>query len=301
MKERTKPEQEDRERTDWLTELMRSSARELIAAALNTEVNELVASYAEQRDEQARAVVVRNGHHPARDIQTGIGPVTVQVPKVRSRQGQPVTFRSALVPPYVRKTARLEAAIPWLYLKGISTGEMQPALEALLGPEAQGLSASTVARLKQVWRDEYEAWHQRRVDAEQWVYIWVDGIYSGLRAEQHRLCALVVIGMNAQGQKHFLASPTWLATLSYLVLIPVAVLVGTEISINPWAQGAVAGCAVIVWMVLDRMIKRSLGEYRVRKLLVRSGRQWRLFCGEWEGHEEADLSWLDHPSEQDAS
>jgi transposase-like protein len=205
MKERTKPEQEDRERTDWLTELMRSSARELIAAALNTEVNELVASYAEQRDEQARAVVVRNGHHPARDIQTGIGPVTVQVPKVRSRQGQPVTFRSALVPPYVRKTARLEAAIPWLYLKGISTGEMQPALEALLGPEAQGLSASTVARLKQVWRDEYEAWHQRRVDAEQWVYIWVDGIYSGLRAEQHRLCALVVIGMNAQGQKHFLA------------------------------------------------------------------------------------------------
>jgi hypothetical protein len=95
--------------------------------------------------------------------------------------------------------------------------------------------------------------------------------------------------------------PTWLATLSYLVLIPVAVLVGTEISINPWAQGAVAGCAVIVWMVLDRMIKRSLGEYRVRKLLVRSGRQWRLFCGEWEGHEEADLSWLDHPSEQDSS
>lgn len=205
MKVRTKPEQEDRERTDWLTELMRSSVRELIAAALNTEVNELVASYAEQRDERARAVVVRNGHHPARDIQTGIGPVTVQVSKVRSRQGQPVTFRSALIPPYVRTTARLEAAIPWLYLKGISTRKMQPALEALLGPEAQGLSASTVARLKQVWRDEYEAWHQHRVDAEQWVYIWVDGIYSGLRGEQHRLCALVVIGMNAQGKKHCLA------------------------------------------------------------------------------------------------
>lgn len=104
-------------------------------------------------------MVVRNGHHPARDIQRGIGPVRVQVPKVRSRQGQPVTFRSVLVLPYVRKTARLEAAIPWLSLKGISTGEMQPALEALLGSEAQGFSASTVARLKQVWRDEYEAWY----------------------------------------------------------------------------------------------------------------------------------------------
>ena len=99
----------------------------------------------------------------------------------------------------------LETAIPWLYLKGISTGEMQPALEALLGPEAQGLSASTVSRLKQAWRTEYEAWRQRRVDTAQWVYIWVDGIYSGLRAEQQRLCALVVIGMNAQGEKHFLA------------------------------------------------------------------------------------------------
>jgi len=205
MQERTKVEEEDRERTDWLTEFLRSSARELIATALKTEVDELVASYAEQRDERARAVVVRNGHHPARAIQTGIGPVTVQVPKVRSRQGKPVTFRSALVPPYVRKTASLEAAIPWLYLKGISTGEMQPALEALLGPEAQGLSASTVSRLKQVWRAEYEAWRQRRVDDDQWVYIWVDGIYSGLRAEQQRLCALVIIGMNAQGEKHFLA------------------------------------------------------------------------------------------------
>lgn len=158
MKEHTKPEQADRGRTDGLTELLQSSARELIAVALKTEVEELVASYADQRDEQARAVVVRNGYHPTRDIQTGIGPVTVQVPKVRSRQGQPVTFRSALVPPYVRKTATLETAIPWLYLKGISTGEMQPALEALLGPEAQGLSARTVSRLKHVWRAEYEAW-----------------------------------------------------------------------------------------------------------------------------------------------
>ena len=205
MQERSNPEREDRESPDTLTTLIRSGARELIAQALEMEVAELLASYAEQHDEHDRAVVVRNGHHPARAIQTGIGPVTVQVPKVRSRQGQPVTFRSALVPPYVRKTASLEAAIPWLYLKGISTGEMQGALEALVGPEARGLSASTVSRLKQSWREEYTAWRQRRVDTEQWVYLWVDGIDSGLRAEDHRLCALVIIGMNAQGEKHFLA------------------------------------------------------------------------------------------------
>ncbi len=157
MQERSKPEREDRESPDTLTTLIRSGARELIAQALEMEVAELLASYAEQRDEHDRAVVVRNGHHPTRAIQTGIGPMTVQVPKVRSRQGKAVTFRSALVPPYVRKTASLKAAIPWLYLKGISTGEMQGALEAFVGPEAQGLSASTVSRLKQSGREEYTA------------------------------------------------------------------------------------------------------------------------------------------------
>ncbi len=131
--------------------------------------------------------------------------MTVQVPKVRSRQGQAVQFHSTLVPPYVRKSRSLETALPWLYLKGISTGEMQAALEALVGPEAKGLSASTVARLKQTWREEYESWRQRRLDQDRWVYLWVDGIYSGLRAENQRLCALVVIGVNAQGEKHLLA------------------------------------------------------------------------------------------------
>lgn len=205
MRKRTKTEQEDRGTSDVLTEVMRAGARKLIAQALDAEVAELLAAYANQRDVQGRALVVRNGHQPEREIQTGMGPVTVHVPKVRSRQGEPVAFRSALVPPYVRKTASLEAAIPWLYLKGISTGEMQTALEALVGPEAKGLSASTVARLKQTWREEYEAWRQRRLDDDHWVYIWVDGIYSGLRAEHHRLCAWVVIGVNGRGEKHFLA------------------------------------------------------------------------------------------------
>jgi len=205
MSKRSKTEQEERGGQDGLTELIRTGARKLIAQALKVEVAELLATYADQQDEQGRAVVVRNGHHPEREIQTGIGSVTVQVPKVRSRQGEPVTFRSALVPPYVRKTASLEAAIPWLYLKGISTGEMQAALEALVGPEAKGLSASTVSRLKQVWREEYEVWREQALAEESWVYIWVDGIYSGLRADSQRLCALVVIGVNAQGKKQLLA------------------------------------------------------------------------------------------------
>ena len=205
MQEGSKTEAEDRVSKDLLMDIIRAGAQQLIAQALKVEVTELLATYADQRDEQGHARVVLSGHHPARVIQTGMGPVPVRVPKVRSRQGDPVRFHSALVPPYVRKTASLEAAIPWLYLKGISTGEMQVALEALVGPEAKGLSASTVARLKQVWREEYDIWRHRRLDADQWVYLWVDGIYSGLRAETQRLCALVVIGMNAQGEKHLLA------------------------------------------------------------------------------------------------
>lgn len=190
---------------DTLTELLRTGARQLLAHALEAERAELLAQYADQQDEQGRAMVVGSGHHPEREIQTGLGPVSVQVPKVRSRQGPPVTFHSALVPPYVRKSATLEAAIPWLYLKGISTGEMQTALEALVGPEAKGLSASTVARLKQTWRTEYQTWRQQRLAEETWVYVWVDGIYSGLRADDQRLCALVVIGVTSQGEKQLLA------------------------------------------------------------------------------------------------
>ena len=205
MKKRSKTEQEERGGQDELTDLIRAGAQKLIAQALKAEVVELLATYADQQDEQGHARVVLSGHHPTREIQTGIGPVTVQVPKVRSREGEPVTFRSALVPPYVRKTRSLEAALPWLYLKGISTGEMQAALEVLVGPEAKGLSASTIARLKQVWREEYDTWRQRRLDDEQWIYMWVDGIYSGLRAENQRLCALVIIGVNAQGEKQLLA------------------------------------------------------------------------------------------------
>lgn len=190
---------------DPLTELLRSGARQLIQQAVDAELQELLSSHSERRLEDGRAGVVRNGYLPEREIQTGLGPVTVKIPKVRSKTGEPVTFRSALVPPYVRKAQTLEAALPWLYLKGISSGEMASALEVLVGPEAKGLSASTVSRLKRVWAQEYRAWSEDRLDKDRWVYIWADGVYSGLRAEHTKLCALVIIGVNERGEKRFLA------------------------------------------------------------------------------------------------
>ena len=192
-------------RLDPLTELLRKGAQDLIGQAVELELAELLAQYSNCRTSEGKAAVVRNGYHPQRELQTGIGPVTVRIPKVRSKSGEPVTFRSALVPPYVRKTASLEAALPWLYLKGISTGEMGEALKVLLGPQAEGFSAGTISRLKQVWGQEYRDWNEERLDKDRWVYVWADGVYSGLRAEQAKLCALVVIGVNERGEKHFLA------------------------------------------------------------------------------------------------
>lgn len=193
------------ESSDPLTDLLRQGARDLIQRAVEAELSEYLQGFQDRRLADGRAAVVRNGYQPERAIQTGIGPVTVKVPKIRAKDGSPVTFRSALVPPYVRKTRSLEAALPWLYLKGVSTGEMENALEVLVGPQAKGLSASTVARLKRQWADEYTAWRQSRLDKDRWVYVWADGIYSGLRAENSKLCALVIIGVNERGQKHFLA------------------------------------------------------------------------------------------------
>ena len=190
---------------DPLTELLRAGAEQLIYQAVEADLQALLAEHSERRTADGKAGVVRNGYLPAREIQTGLGPVTVQIPKVRAKTGEPVTFRSALVPPYVRKTKSLEAALPWLYLKGISSGEMGDALKVLVGPDAQGLSASTVSRLKQVWAQEYRNWCEEPLDKDRWVYVWADGVYSGLRAEQTKLCALVVIGVNEQGKKHFLA------------------------------------------------------------------------------------------------
>ena len=150
--------------TDTLTELVRQGARQIIEQAVEAELSTFMDQFSERLVANGKAAVVRNGYHPERSIQTGIGPVTVKIPKVRAKDGEPVTFHSSLVPPYIRKTRSLEAAIPWLYLKGVSSGEMASALEALVGPEARGLSANTVSRLKQQWANEYRVWRKSRLD-----------------------------------------------------------------------------------------------------------------------------------------
>lgn len=190
---------------DPLNELLKTGAEQLIYQAVEAELLELALQNRHRLTEDGKAAVVRNGYLPERKIQTGIGPVSVRIPKLRSKDGTPIQFHSALVPPYIRKTRSLEAALPWLYLKGISIGEMGEALKVLVGSDAEGLSASTISRLKQVWAEQYIEWRARPLHQDQWVYIWADGIYSGLRSEQDKLCALVIIGVNERGEKHFLA------------------------------------------------------------------------------------------------
>ena len=190
---------------DAFTSFIRQGAQRLIAEAVQAELEQFLVGFAGRSDDSGRCAVVRNGYLPERTILTGIGPIAVQVPKVRSRTEESVVFRSALVPSYVRRAHSVDAALPWLYLHGVSTGDMAEALSALVGPQAVGLSPAVVSRLKSRWQKEYQAWGQASLGKERWVYLWVDGIYSGLRAEEQRLCALVVIGVNERGQKRFLA------------------------------------------------------------------------------------------------
>jgi transposase-like protein len=190
---------------DLLSTMLRAGAQRLVAQAVQAEFEEFLGRFAGERFEDGRAVVVRNGFQPEREVLTGLGSVSVRIPKARSRAEEPAVFHSRLVPPYVRRAKSVDAVLPWLYLHGVSTGNMQAALAALLGPEAAGLSASVVARLKNRWMEEYRLWRRSKLGKDRYVYLWVDGIYSGLRAEDERLCALVVIGVNERGQKKLLA------------------------------------------------------------------------------------------------
>jgi len=204
MKNNTVIDLDNPEEIDPLTELLRSGAKKLVAGAIQAELDEQLMRFEDQKTTDGRQRVVRSGCHPEREIVTGIGKVSVEVPKIRSREGEPESFQSLIVPPYIRRTGTLDAAIPWLYLKGISSGQMQVALSAIVGEEAKGLSANVVGRLKRRWEAEYKDWCTRSV-ADEWVYVWADGIYSGLRGDDGRLCCLVIIGVNSRGQKHFLA------------------------------------------------------------------------------------------------
>ncbi|RMF47100.1 MAG: IS256 family transposase [Deltaproteobacteria bacterium] len=193
---------------DPLTELLRRGARKLIEEAIHAELDVMLESVAHLKDEQGRRRVVRNGYLPERSVQTGIGEVTVKVPRVRDRAKtaqQKIRFTSSILPKYMRKTRSLEALIPWLYLKGVSTGDFSEALAALLGTDAPGLSQPTISRLKAAWKQEYEAWRQRDLSQKEYVYVWADGVYFNVRMDQDAQCILVIIGATKDGRKELIA------------------------------------------------------------------------------------------------
>jgi transposase-like protein len=189
-----------------LEEMIRNGARQIISQALEAEITELLGQYSNVLTLDGKPAVVRNGYLPERPILTAVGPVPVKVPRVRDRNGLGVRFNSSLVPSYIRKSTRMTAAIPWLYLKGISTGDMSEALCALLGEDAKGLSANVVARLKEVWVTEHHTWSKRDLSATKYIYWWADGIHTGVRAEgSNGQCLLVIIGVRPDGTKEQVA------------------------------------------------------------------------------------------------
>ncbi|HGF0936977.1 TPA: IS256 family transposase [Legionella pneumophila] len=192
------------ESQDPLTELLRSGARDLIKQAVEAELANMLNEHKDHKLSDGRQMVVRNGYLPERTIQTGIGDVEIKVPKVRDRSGSGIKFSSSLLPPYLKRSKSIEELIPWLYLKGISTGDYSEALCALLGKNAKGLSANTISRLKAQWLDEHNLWQHQDLSQKRYVYFWADGIYSNVRMDD-RLCLLVIIGVTEHGKKELVA------------------------------------------------------------------------------------------------
>ena len=194
--------------SDILTDVLRQGAQQMLRRAIQAEVEAWIHERSHLQDAAGRQQVVRNGHLPERSIVTGLGPLQVQQPRVRDRRPaeEREHFTSTLLPPYLRRTKSVDELIPWLYLKGISTGDMPEALQALLGPECGNLSSNTVVRLKQVWEAEHQTWSKRSLAGEEFVYVWADGIHSNIRlGEGERQCLLVLIGATKDGKKKLLA------------------------------------------------------------------------------------------------
>lgn len=192
---------------DVLSELLREGAQQMLAAAIEAEVSEWIEGHAQVRDGCGHRQVVRNGYLPERSITTGIGPVKIRQPRVHDRRQseEREVFSSKILPPYLRKTRSIEELLPWLYLKGLSTGNFHEALQALVGPACPGLSASTVTRLLEGWQEEYQAWSKRSLRDKHYVYLWVDGAHFNIRLEEDRQCILVLMGATADGRKELVA------------------------------------------------------------------------------------------------
>jgi len=197
---------------DVLTEILRQGAQEMLAQAIENEVAEYIETHANRHDNQGRRQVVRNGYLPARTIRTGVGPVEIQQPRINDKRidtdGRRMRFSSTILPPYLRRTRRIDELIPWLYLKGVSTGDFTDALKALLGPQAPGLSATNIVRLKSCWQQEWTAWSKRSLEGKHYVYVWADGVHFNIRLEDpgnNKQCILVLMGATADGKKELIA------------------------------------------------------------------------------------------------
>lgn len=211
---------------DPLMEVLRKGAREMLTRALEAEVEEFLERFDNIRDSSGKRMVTRNGYLPERNLQTGIGDIPVKAPRVADRRktGAKIRFASTILPPYLKRTKSIEELLPWLYLKGISTGDFSEALAALLGKNAPGLSASTISRLKDAWSEELKEWQQRSLKGKEYVYFWVDGIHFGARMEDASQCMLVVIGATKHGDKEMLtivdgyreSEQSWLEALNDL-------------------------------------------------------------------------------------
>jgi putative transposase len=247
--------------TDPLTEVLRNGARSLLAQAVEAEVAAFLAGHAEARTEGGGQRVVRHGHLPEREIMTGIGPVAVRAPRVRDRVGrgeERLRFTSAILPPYARRSKSLEVLIPVLYLKGVSSGDFEAALAALLGPDAGGLSASTVTRLKEAWADEHARWLKRDLSARRYVYFWADGIHVQARLEEEAQCLLVILGATPEGKKELVglvdgvreSAQSWRELL--LDLKRRGLAIGPELAVADGALG--------FWQALEEVWPQTRGQ-----------------------------------------
>jgi putative transposase len=192
---------------DVLTGILRQGAQRMLAQAIDSEVADWIETHRDVCDEAGHRQVVRNGRLPKRTILSGVGALEVEQPRVFDRRpkDEAECFSSKILPPYLRKTRSLEELIPWLYLKGVSTGDFSEALAALVGPSAAGLSASTIVRLKSGWEEEFQEWTKRSLEGKKYVYVWADGVHFNIRLEEDRLCILVLMGATEDGRKELIA------------------------------------------------------------------------------------------------
>ena len=247
--------------TDPLTEVLRNGARALLAQAVEAEVSSLLSCHADKLTDDGRQRLVRHGHLPEREIMTGIGPVAARCPRVRDRGGEGcerIRFSSAILPPYARRSKSLEVLIPILYLKGISTGDFEDALIALLGRDAGGLSAATIGRLKEVWSEEHARWSKRDLSAKRYIYFWVDGIHVQARLEDTAQCLLIIIGATPEGRKELVALTDGVRESAQSWRELLLDLKRRGLSIGP--ELAVADGALGFWQALEEVWPNTRGQ-----------------------------------------